>query len=117
MLVKKGRRTLRDAAAAVLSWGDVFPLVESSGDMLLAAADLADAHQLGIWDAAVVSAAAVARCRILLSEDLQDGFTWRGVTVINLFRAPRHPLLDALVTGEATPGEGAAGRGGDRRPT
>ena len=102
VLVKKGRRSRRAAAAAVLSWGDVFPLIESSGDVLLAAADLSDVHQLGIWDAAIVSAAADARCRVLLSEDLQDGFTWRGVTVVHPFGSPRHPLLTALLAEKAT---------------
>lgn len=96
-LVKKGRRSRRSATAAVLSWGDVFPLIETTGDVLLAAADLADVHQLGIWDATMLSAAADARCRLLLSEDLQDGFTWRGVTVANPFASPRHSLLAALL--------------------
>ncbi|WP_205963481.1 PIN domain-containing protein [Roseicella aquatilis] len=32
--------------------------------------------------------AAEAECRLLLSEDIQDGFTWRGVTVRNPFAAP-----------------------------
>ncbi|TIP50920.1 MAG: PIN domain-containing protein, partial [Mesorhizobium sp.] len=36
-------------------------------------------------------------CRLLLSEDLQDGFTWGGVTVVNPFASPRHALLDALL--------------------
>ena len=45
-------------------------------------------HKLGIWDAIVLSAAADAGCRLSLSEDLQDGFTWQGVTVANPF-APR----------------------------
>jgi predicted nucleic acid-binding protein len=38
-------------------------------------------------------------CRLLLSEDLQEGFTWRGVTVTNPFAKSRHPLLDALLEG------------------
>jgi predicted nucleic acid-binding protein len=98
VLVRKARRPRRDAAAAVLSWGDAFPLIESSNDVLLSATDLADAHQLSIWDAVMLAAAADARCRLLLSEDLQDGFTWGGVTVTNPFAQPRHPLLDALVS-------------------
>jgi hypothetical protein len=32
-----------------------------------------------------------------LSEDLQEGFTWGGVTVINPFASPQHPLLQALL--------------------
>jgi predicted nucleic acid-binding protein len=99
VLVRKAKRPRREAAAAVLTWGDAFPLIESSGDVLLAAATLAESHQLGLWDAMILSAAADARCRLLLSEDLQDGFTWRGVTVVDPFGAARHPLLGALLAG------------------
>ncbi len=101
VLVGKAGRSREAASAAVLSWGDAFPLIESSGDVLLAATDLTQAHQLGMWDAVVLSAAADARCRLLLSEDLQDGFTWRGVTVTNPFASDRHPLLAALVDRDA----------------
>jgi hypothetical protein len=34
---------------------------------------------------------------LLLSEDLQDGFTWHGVTVTNPFAPRKHALLDALL--------------------
>ena len=96
VLVRKAGKSRAEAAAAVLSWGDAFPLIETSNDVLLAATDLAQAHQLGLWDAVMLSAAADARCRLLLSEDLQEGFTWRGVTVTNPFASRRHPLLEAL---------------------
>jgi predicted nucleic acid-binding protein len=97
VLVRKVGRTRPEAGAAILSWGDAFPLIDSSGDVMLAATDLAHAHQFGIWDAMILSAAADAHCRLLLSEDLQNGFTWRGVTVANPFHSPRHPLLSALL--------------------
>lgn len=102
VLVRKAGRSRRDAGAAVLSWGDAFPLIDSSGDVLLAAADLARAHQFAIWDAMILSAAADGRCRLLLSEDLQDGFTWRGVTVANPFQPVLHPLLAALLDGDGS---------------
>lgn len=97
VLVRKAAWSRAKAGAAILSWGDAFPLIETSNEAMLAASDLAGAHQLGIWDAVILSAAADARCRLLLSEDLQDGFTWRGVTVANPFAPSRHPLLDALM--------------------
>lgn len=97
VLVKRARRSRADATAAVLSWGDTFPLIESSNDVMLAAMELSKTHRLGIWDAVIMSAAADARCRLLLSEDLQDGFTWRGVTVTNPFGPAPHPLLQALL--------------------
>jgi predicted nucleic acid-binding protein len=61
------------------------------------AADLATDHRLGIWDAVILTAASHAGCRLLLSEDLQEGFTWGGVTVVNPFAFPRHALLSALL--------------------
>lgn len=97
VLVRKAGKSRAAAAAAVLSWGDAFPLIETSNEVLLAATDLSQAHQLSLWDAVMLSAAADARCRLLLSEDLQEGFTWRGVTVTNPFASRRHPLLEALV--------------------
>ncbi|HSG00366.1 MAG TPA: PIN domain-containing protein [Vicinamibacterales bacterium] len=97
VLVLKAGRSRADAAAAVESWGDAFPLIESSADVVLRATDLASAHRLGIWDAMMLSAAADARCRLFLSEDLQNGFTWQGVTVANPFGPSKHPLLCGLL--------------------
>ena len=93
VLVAKGKRSRARARDAVLSWGDAFPLIDTSPDVLLSAIDLAVDHQLFIWDAIIVAAAADARCRVLLSEDLNEGFTWGGVTVVNPFTSPTHPLL------------------------
>jgi predicted nucleic acid-binding protein len=98
VLVVKGRQSRAVARDAVQRWGDTFPLIETSSSAMLLAMDLAADHQLGLWDAVVLSAAADARCRLLLSEDLQDGFTWSGVTVTNPFASTRHPLLEAMLT-------------------
>jgi predicted nucleic acid-binding protein len=103
VLVHKASRSRGEAGAAILSWGDAFPLIESSADVLLSAADLAHAHTLGIWDAVILAAAADARCRLLLSEDLHEGFTWHGVTVTNPFQPSRHPMLEALIGGGSVP--------------
>jgi predicted nucleic acid-binding protein len=97
VLIRKARRSPEKARAAVLAWGDAFPLIESSPAILLAALDLAVEHRFQIWDAIVLAGAADAGCRLLLSEDLQDGFSWRGVTVTNPFSPKRHLLLEALL--------------------
>jgi predicted nucleic acid-binding protein len=97
LLVRKAGRTPAKARAAILSWRDAFPLIETSPEVLFAAADLATDHQLSIWDAVILSATAEAGCRLLLSEDLQEGFTWKGVTVTNPFSASKHELLAALL--------------------
>ena len=96
VLVRKARRPAASARAAILSWQDAFPVLDTSAAVIASAADLATDHQLGIWDAVVLATAAEAECRLLLSEDLQEGFTWRGVTVTNPFSPHRHLLLAAL---------------------
>ena len=98
VLTRKGQWSGEVARAAVLGWRDAFVPIDTTHDILLSAMDLAVDHQLRIWDAIVLSAAAEFGCRLLLSEDLQDGFTWRGVTVTNPFSAVSHPLLEAAFT-------------------
>ena len=49
-----------------------------------------------ILAATIRDLAAQAGCRLLLSEDLQEGFTWGAVTVVNPFSSQRHALLNAL---------------------
>lgn len=97
VLVRKGGKSRSEARDALLSWRDAFPVVETSPEVILAAVDLATDHQLGIWDAVILSAASQSGCRLLLSEDLQEGFTWAGVTVVNPFSTPQHALLRALL--------------------
>ncbi len=97
LLVRKAGRTPARARAAVLNWQDVFPLAETSPAVLLAATDLATHHQLGIWDAVILSASAAAGCRLLLSDDMQNGFTWSGLTIVNPFAKNKHELLEGLL--------------------
>lgn len=98
VLVRKAKRRPARARAAVLSWRDAYPAVDTSAAVMASATDLAAAHGLTIWDSVVLSASAEAGCRLLLSEDLQEGFTWRGVTVTNPFAQAFHPLLIALLS-------------------
>lgn len=97
VLVRKAGMPRDHARQRVLYWGDSYTIIESSREVMQAALDLATDHQFSIWDAIVVSAASRAGCRVLLSEDMQPGFTWGGVTVVNPFAAPRHALLAALL--------------------
>ncbi len=99
VLVRKAGRPPEQARKAVLTWHDVFPAIETSPSVLLAAADLACDHHIGIWDAIILAASAAAGCRLLLSEDFQSGFTWSGVTVVNPFAESPHPLLREALRG------------------
>jgi predicted nucleic acid-binding protein len=98
VLVRKGKFTRDEARKAVAVWRGIFMVGPTTEAAFLAAVDLATDHRLKIWDSVMMSVAAEAGCRILLSEDMQDGFTWRGVTVINPFAEEQHPLLTLLLT-------------------
>ena len=78
VLVGKLRQPAARAQEAVLQWSDAFAVRDSTWPALQSALDLSTAHQLSIWDGLILSVAAEQRCRVLLSEDLQHGFTWRG---------------------------------------
>ena len=97
VLVRKGGRSAKQARERVLNWSDSFALIETSQPILLSAIDLAEAHRFSIWDAIVVAAAAKAECRLLLSEDMQDGFSWNGVTIANPFSEAPHPLVEVML--------------------
>ena len=98
VLTGKAKRSAAEARDAILSWRDAISTRDTSAAALLAAMDLVADHHLSIWDALILAVAAEAGCRLLLSEDLQEGFTWRGVTVVNPFATDPHPLLAALLS-------------------
>lgn len=55
--------------------------------IVLDAIDLVILHSLSIWDALILASAISAKCSVVYSEDMQDGFSVRGVTVRNPFAA------------------------------
>ena len=97
LLVRKANRTPSRARTEILGWRDAFPVIETSETVIVGAAELAVAHRFSIWDGIVLASAADGGCRLLLSEDLQEGFTWNGVTVANPFATSVHSLLAGLL--------------------
>jgi predicted nucleic acid-binding protein len=98
VLVRKGKFQPERARKAVVDWYSVSQVVDTTADAMLKAVDLSVGHRLQIWDAVILSVASGAGCRLLLSEDMQDGFVWGGVTIINPFAVNPHPLLAALLS-------------------
>jgi predicted nucleic acid-binding protein len=85
------------ARLAVQRFRNAYTIQPTTPATLDAALDLAVDHRLSIWDAVIFNAAAEAGCRLLLSEDLAEGFTWRGLRIVNPFAASPHPLLARLL--------------------
>lgn len=98
VLLGKGKRPPEEARSIVVNWRNAAPtLVDTTAEIMMAAMDLVVSHRLSIWDSVVLSAAGDAGCSLLLSEHMQDGFVWRGVTVVNPFAASPQPLLSAML--------------------
>ena len=85
------------ARSRVMQWADSFEVCDSIWSAFQSAFDLTADHGLQIWDALILSVTAENRCRMLLTEDMQHGFTWRGVSVVNPYRIPSHPLLSSIL--------------------
>jgi predicted nucleic acid-binding protein len=97
VLAIKAEREKTLVREAIMSWADTFEVADSSWTAFQAAIDLSVDHRLQIWDALIMAVAAENRCRVLLSEDFQNGFTWGGVTVVNPFVRPFSPLLESIL--------------------
>lgn len=97
VLTRKNQRSAASAREAIFAWADSFEVLDSTWFAFQAALDLTVDHRLPIWDALILAVAAENRCRLLLSEDFQNGFVWRGVTVVDPFAAPASPLLMELL--------------------
>ena len=96
-VTRKRLMTLEDAARTVDQWREVFPVHAGSEQSLMEAVKAYRRHRLPFWDAMLWAAAREAGCRILLSEDFQDGLVIGGVRCVDPFAAANRALLDAVL--------------------
>ena len=82
---------VREDILALLAWGPV----ETDRAAMEEAWRIQDRHGLSWWDALIVAAALRAGCAYLLTEDLQDGQTIQGLTVVSPFRVEPEAILPA----------------------
>jgi len=65
-----------------------FPYQLLTRDLILEANSLRRRYGFSHWDSTILATACASGCRLLFSEDLQDGFSLSRLTVINPFRQP-----------------------------
>jgi predicted nucleic acid-binding protein len=97
ILTRKGGHPPKVARGIVEDWSAGVGLTAHSAATMAAALEGAAFFNLQIWDALILTIAAETGCTVLLSEDMQDGFVYRGVTVANPFAETPHPLLASLL--------------------
>jgi predicted nucleic acid-binding protein len=85
LLVRKGRLSESKAARLVERYTAGALIVPTDFSVVQAAFELTERHHFQTYDAVILASAARAECEILFSEDMQHGFEWQGVRIVNPF--------------------------------
>jgi predicted nucleic acid-binding protein len=75
-----------DVAVFLLNIVDRIPTCPITRELVMAAVTLSQRYQISYWDAAILAAASAMGCATVYSEDLNDGQSYDGVTVVNPFK-------------------------------
>jgi predicted nucleic acid-binding protein len=84
------RRRVRD-------WREAIPVHAAGDEDLMEALELVRDHRIGFWDALLCATASRAGLHYLLSEDMQDGRRFGGLTIVNPFRPENAALIDRIL--------------------
>ena len=63
------------------------------------ASQLARTHRLQVWDCVICAASVAAGAKVLMTEDMQDGWTIEGLRLINPFVAGNAEAVEAALGG------------------
>ena len=97
VVTRKAATPVADAAPFVSDWAGVFEVATADGQALERAMMAVRDHSLAFWDALLWATARHAGCRLLLSEDFQDGRNLGGVRFVNPFNPDNAAILDAAL--------------------
>jgi predicted nucleic acid-binding protein len=96
VLTRKAGRSREDARLVIQGLVRGMELAPTTGAVIADALDVASTHRLQIFDAIILAASAAVGCDLLVSEDLQHGFRFKGVMVTNPFGEKAHAVIRAL---------------------
>jgi predicted nucleic acid-binding protein len=96
VLTRKINLDPREAVARVAVWLR-YPTQDTDRRVIEDAMEIVSRHPLQIWDAIILAAAEAAGASVLLSEDMQDGFRWRSVTIANPFMEEPSPIISRIL--------------------
>ena len=92
-VARRKARSFETALAYLTRVRTMFGIVAADETALEAAIRVVSDHDLPLWDAMLWATLDRAGCRMLLTEDFQDGRTLGGVTFLN----PFNPANDAAI--------------------
>jgi len=87
----------KEAEEIVDDWRSTFPVIAADEDCLADAMWAVRQHRLSFWDAMLWAAAKGAGCRLLISEDFDDGQAIGPVTFVDPFQDHNAVLLGAAL--------------------
>ena len=85
------------ARAQAERWATVFPVAPTNWEHIALAAELAERHRLQFRDCLIWQSARSLQASIFLSEDMQDGFSMDGMTVLDPFAPANAGRLAVLL--------------------
>jgi predicted nucleic acid-binding protein len=97
VITRKSGVDPESASAFVRAWGLAFPVVAANYGTLATAMDAVRDHFMPFWDAMMWATARDSGCRLLLSEDFQDGRELGGVLMLNPFLSKNQEIVNAAV--------------------
>ena len=93
---RKFPAAVESATMQAKHWSTLHNPVPTAAGHLFEAAHMAQRHRLQFWDSVILAVSRHASARILLSEDMQDGLTINGTTVVNPFIAANRRRVEGL---------------------
>lgn len=90
-VTRKGIVRHSEAAAQANDWLDLFQTISYDQSAVRAALAEAVAGRFSFFDALMLATASSANCRLILSEDMQDGMSYRTLRIRNPFTATGLP--------------------------
>lgn len=97
VLTRKMGVPRHEANQRLQSWRQYAEIPEVTGVNLETAAILIETTNFQVFDCLILATAHLAGASLLVSEDMADGFSWRGVTVVNPFAPTLHPTLQTTL--------------------
>lgn len=91
LAVRKRIGERSDVAEQVRDWLNIFDCAAAGAVDVRRALMFHEAGRRSYWDALLIATASSAGCVLLLSEDMQNGAEYAGVTIRNPFAGPELP--------------------------
>jgi predicted nucleic acid-binding protein len=93
VLTKRLRLKKADAVAMLTPWLNGVATQDTTRAVFEDAMKLVAQHQFQVWDAIILAAAKAGGASVLFSEDMQDGFLWDDVLILNPFSSAPNPIV------------------------